>query len=67
VPTTTDQGAAGREAIAERAARDRAADPAKLTKALRTVIAGAPRLTADQVERLRALLPDDQATGDTAG
>jgi hypothetical protein len=38
------------------AVRD-AADPAKLAKAVRTVVAGAPTLTAEQVEQLRALLP----------
>jgi hypothetical protein len=38
-------------------AEARAADPPTLAKAVRTVVAGAPTLSAEQVEQLRALLP----------
>ena len=52
----TDRAAIAREAMMRQTAERRAADPAMLAKAMRTVEA-APALTAEQVERLRALLP----------
>jgi hypothetical protein len=57
-----DPAAKAREVHQQITAAHRARDPVKLDKALRTVEA-APRLTADQVARLRALLP---AVDDTA-
>ena len=52
-----DPAARAREVYAQRTAEARAADPAKLAKAVRTVVAGAPTMSAEQVEQLRALLP----------
>jgi hypothetical protein len=56
-----DQASHAREAHARIAAEARGRDPIKLEKALKTV-ENAPALTAEQVERLRALLPPDNAT-----
>lgn len=44
-------------------ARKRALDPVKFERALLTV-ENAPALTADQIERLRALLPPADPAGD---
>jgi hypothetical protein len=38
-------------------AEARAADPSTLAKAVRTVVAGAPTLSAEQADQLRSLLP----------
>jgi hypothetical protein len=59
-----DRTAAGRAAMVRNAAQRRAADPAKLSKAVKTVIAGAPRLSAEQIAQIRALLPPASAAGD---
>jgi hypothetical protein len=58
--------AAARAAAVRRTAEARAADPAKLRKALRTVLAGVRRLSAEEVEQIRALLPPAPDNGDQA-
>jgi hypothetical protein len=56
-----ERAAAARRVHQRRAAEKRAADPVQLDKAIRTVIAGAPRLSAEQVATIRALLPPVRA------
>jgi hypothetical protein len=46
-----------RDAYSRKAAEQRATDPAQVAKAVRTVVAAAPRLTSEQVEQIRRLLP----------
>jgi hypothetical protein len=60
------QTAEAHEANRRKFAEERAADPVKLGQAVRTVIAGVPRLTAEQVEQIRALLPRPPGNGDQA-
>jgi hypothetical protein len=59
-----ERAAAARKVHQRRAAERRAADPAELDKAVRTVIAGAPRLTAEQIAQIQALLPPVRAVDD---